>query len=291
MWQDFKTSRKGNFISLYAHLEKIYYDEARDRLTIASFLSDSRDDLRTVEDDVETEQKKDLLEGLDLVELNLEKPPELKFLLPPEGEAWWYVYKRKLFGNGRRFLFSRTGPLMNRVIFPFEYDGKVFYYQARTIYNDVPKYMNPSRDPEKGLYVRASEVLYPFKQEYGFLFITEGVVDCISLQNCGLNATCTQGCHVSNFQVDILRQSPCKIVIAYDNDEAGNKGMGAFQKSAKKFRVPTIYRVSPPDEYKDWNQFYCDSSEEDVRNYVNNNLTEWTWEKEMLLQLNRKEAF
>lgn len=286
LWQDFKTQKKGNFVYLYSVLESIPFKEAKDKLTIASFLSQDREDLISVKDDCIVEPKANLLDGLDLVEISSSGVDRSNFV-----EPYIYLEKRKVWGTGmttalfRKFYFVRSGLLANRIIIPYEYSGKVFYYQARTLVGEHPKYMNPPRDPANGLYTRASEILYPFELTYGPLYITEGIFDCISLQNCGLNATTTQGCHVSNFQIDILRQSPCQLVIAYDNDAAGDKGMAAFLKLSKQFRIPSIWRVSPPEEYKDWNAFYCATDEETVRNYVQTNKVEWTWEKQAYISL------
>ena len=78
-------------------------------------------------------------------------------------------------------------------------------------------------------------------------------MDAISLQIQGVNATCTMGCSVSEYQVEALKEFEGKIIIGYDNDDAGKRGVSKFDYLRRIKRMADLYICHPPLEFKDWN--------------------------------------
>ena len=85
------------------------------------------------------------------------------------------------------------------------------------------------------------------------MVVCEGPFDAISLQIKGVNATCTMGCSVSEHQVEALKDFTGRIIIGYDNDEAGKRGVGKFDYLRRIKRMADVYICHPPSEVKDWN--------------------------------------
>ena len=96
--------------------------------------------------------------------------------------------------------------------------------------------------------------------------ICEGPLDAISLQIEGVNATCTMGCSVSDYQVEALKEFDGKIIIGYDNDEAGKRGVSKFDYLRRIKRMADLHICHPPSEVKDWNEAHIKG--ENLKCYV-----------------------
>jgi len=267
LWQDFKTGQTGNFIKLYSILEEVSYREAESRLTFKSFFLD--EDLGFVVDKKETPATFSHLDLSDqkLLPVGLESYDSNDLLVQA---AWVVLYERKLFSFDPRINFryyvGREGRYANRVVIPFEKNGKLFYLQARAIKGDIqPKYLNPGN--EEG--VKSSHILYPYDEEADHLVICEGPIDAISLQLRGVNATCCIGSHISTIQADILKEFSGKIILGFDNDAAGEKGIVKFDRLRKTKRMENFFIIHPPENCKDWNEAHIKNI--DLKAYVSEN--------------------
>ena len=141
----------------------------------------------------------------------------------------------------------------------------MYYFQARAIYDDNPKYLNPGIDAAP----KPSDILYPYDEDSDLLVISEGPLDARSLQLQGVNATCTMGSSVSPRQAEILSLFNGKIILGYDNDEAGRRGIKKFDRLRRERRIEKFDICTPPSEFKDWNEAHV----------ANFNLFEWVMEK------------
>jgi len=138
------------------------------------------------------------------------------------------------------------------------------------------KYLNPSFAEYS---VKASEILYPFKKEESYILVTEGPIDALSLQNIGINATSTQG---SIFSQNHLKElSDKKIILAYDNDEAGDRGIQYARRLIKSKNLPEPYTVRPPQQFKDWNDFIIEASAVEVQAWVSETVTRMDFNYEL----------
>lgn len=244
LWRCFKTGNKGNFITLYAKLENISYQRAYEKFLIETFLAD---------DEVKKITPKIVAGDTDRCffqpVFQRSKPDTVIGSL-----SWVYLEERGVwdwFGANRAFYAASEGFFRDRVIIPYRVaSGDYMYFQGRALlYGMQPKYLNARNIP-------SANILYPFEYDSTDpLYVCEGAIDAITLQNCGLNATTTISCSVSKAQLDQLKQYRGPIVVCYDNDNAGLHGIKRFDTLRREARMPDI-SVAVPFGTKDWNDFY-----------------------------------
>ncbi len=69
-----------------------------------------------------------------------------------------------------------------------------------------------------------------------------------------MNSTCTLGCSVSDQQIEVIKEDfHGKLIIGYDNDDAGRRGVNRFDYLRRIKRMADLYICHPPSEVKDWN--------------------------------------
>tara|TARA_R110000796_G_scaffold65569_2_gene151447 strand:- start:10311 stop:11297 length:987 start_codon:yes stop_codon:yes gene_type:complete len=273
LWTDFKSGEKGNLIQLVSHIENVPYMSAQNFLKRKAF--DAGADL------------------FDVSTLSVDnKPIEISRTIAQDGEEWLEVNPKEDINSSNplkrlaskfaierklasfKFFVGSTGRYFQRVIIPyFTVKGDPFYFQARTLTNRDPKYLNPS----KGLYgIKTSEILYPYDKDQEYVMVTEGPLDAMTLRAAGFNATCTQGCKMSTVQAKELAGK--RVIIAYDNDESGREGFCEAKKRLLSQRTTDIYALSPPKQYKDWNDYWIDSKRKDFEAYIYANINKADWE-------------
>jgi len=255
LWQCFKSGNKGNFIQLYAYLEGITYNKAESAILFKELL-----DGEVFSAPKELPKKKHnpkRQEELGLIPVTVDSYESENSLIQ---KAWAFLYERGLFNLNPDVEFSPTyyiatkGIYRNRLIIPFEYNSQIFYFQARTLADETPKYLNATGD-----WPKSSAVLYPYDTEADHLVVCEGPLDAISLQLQGVNATCTLGCSISDLQVEELKSFEGKIIVGYDNDAAGKKGVNRFDYLRRLKRMADLHICHPPSEVKDWNEAHMKS--------------------------------
>ena len=253
LWQCFKTGNKGNFVQLYAFLEGTTYNQAEANILFKELHGDF-DNNHYFEKNLEKETTSPTRAK---TELHLSKITVHDYESPIRiiQNAWTFLYERKLFDLEDKkhldpiFYISKQGQYRGRLIIPFETDSEIFYFQARTLGDETPKYLNPTGD-----WPKPSSVLFPYDTEAEILVICEGPLDAISLQLQGVNATCTLGCSISETQVNELKEFEGKIIVGYDNDVAGNRGVNRFDYLRRLKRMADLHICHPPLEVKDWNE-------------------------------------
>jgi hypothetical protein len=265
LWQDFKAHSVGNFIQFVAQVEKISYRRAESQILFDTMLEDPPAST-VVEEPVAPSLEIDTSHWVPLDVYSCHsKDPAIQL-------AWKYLWERKLFNTefveDEPFYFGVAGPYKNRIIIPFKKpNGTMYFFQARALFNDFPKYLNP-----ESTQVRASTILYPFKDDEPVL-LCEGPLDAISLQLAGMNATAAMGSSPSTIQIEMIKEMNCEIVVAYDNDEAGRKGVEKLETMRKELMMPSIRICPPPSEYKDWNEAWKEGL--DLQSYVKTNTQDY----------------
>lgn len=247
LWQCFKTGESGNFTRLYAISEEISYRAAYKKLLISNFQS-------LGEDIQEEEADKRTFAELDLSSLEPIKLDSCYSDNKTMVDAWNLLFSRKLLDLNEKhdfhYFLCKEGKFANRIIIPFIEENTLIFYQARAIYDQKPKYLNPdvTEAPPK------SDVLFPFDWEEDHVVLCEGVTDAISLRLQGINATSMQGKNISHAQLDILSDFKGKIILGLDNDESGWYGVNEYERLRKEKRMEAPYICPPPSEFKDWNK-------------------------------------
>lgn len=255
LWQDFKAHETGNFPQLIAAVEDISYDQAT--VYLRSKLFDRPEHLFEISAINISNQKSVDQNSLDQIFKTFTKfdPNNINEESLTERLARKFVKSRKL--NDFDFYISKSGRYANRIIIPYSYDDckSVFYFQGRNLGVMGTKYLNPSRDITG---VKSSDVLFPFRSDADYVFLTEGPIDAISLQLNGINATCTQGSSLSQSQADALKKK--QIIFAYDNDEAGKNGIRNARKTMLGKNKNDFCIATLPSGIKDWNELHMQCS-------------------------------
>jgi len=248
LWQDFKSSRQGNFAHLVATLEGLNRDAAikflraklldcPENLFASPIIESSQKPLSSIT--VKNEFK-------NFAKLNVSKFDKIANI--PKRTAINFIRSRKL--SKFKFYFGKEGKYKNRLIIPYTENGNPYYFQARAMSPYGMKYLNPTTQ-ECG--VKSSDILFPFDESMNYIIVTEGPLDAITLQVNGYNATCTQGSNLSITQLDKLKGRD--ILISYDNDFAGDKGVEKANELRLTKNMPKLSIIRPPSKYKDWNEF------------------------------------
>lgn len=123
-----------------------------------------------------------------------------------------YLLKRKIDPLEIRACFSLDPRHLRRVIIPYYRDGKVIYWQSRTIDNIKPRYLNSSNPRDAILY--GYDLLYTYTPTP--LFVCEGVFDAIVLKG-----VCILGSTLNAAKLEILKKSRRRIIFVMDPDGNG----------------------------------------------------------------------
>jgi len=273
---------KGEFVSLYAKLENMSVFQAQIHLNYKTFLAEPKpkQSTKTV---VSVSSLEDEINTFD--PLNLESHDSDCTLTQ---KAWCYLYSRKLFDlqnlENNSFYICKEGRFSNRLILPYIYKQHILYFQGRSLIEGLkPKYLN--LDASYG--VRSADILYPFLLSSREIVVCEGPIDARSLQLQGVNATCTTGCSMSNNQIEILKNWGGKIIIGYDNDSAGLRGIEEVDKLRKRKNMSPIHFCHPPSGFKDWNEAHV--ANVDLKSWVRETTKEYRFENIILEKLSQLE--
>jgi len=129
------------------------------------------------------------------------------------------------------------GDFKRRIVLPiFDERGKnVLWYEGRKIGRGEPKYFRSKNSNVK-------EILYPYHlvKKAENVVIVEGLFDVIKLLSFGIPALCTFGSMIHPEQIALLARFT-NVVMCFDNDKAGRKGMGKFRKILLSTDLPSNY--------------------------------------------------
>ncbi len=263
LWRCFKTGESGNFFKLVSVIENLPYTVAMTKTIFRSF-------------DYEKDLPKTAATSSNQEILDLDKLTPVRTYSYNGGQedvlrAWNYLYSRKLFDvidDKKVYYISSEPRLRDRIIIPFELENDKFvFYQARALDLDTqPKYLTPKFDNPL---LKPSNLLYPFNHDLGYVVVVEGVIDAISLQLQGINATAIMGAHVSYQQAVQLKESGCEVILGFDNDEAGKRCTEVFDKTRRRLLMPEFKVASLPKGVKDWNEAHSKSIKFDKNELLN----------------------
>lgn len=210
---------------------KFKYEEGSGKLSknakdILEAFGISREDLRELTSSIFLNQNKEEseinLKGMTAVKLHTPEvafPDRTRPLLSDGHEAFQepileYLIGRSIDPLQHQLYFSLDPKLLRRVIIPFWRDGKLIYWQARTIDEGVkPRFLN--------CVVAKDAVLYGYDKLHTYeaapLFVTEGVfnallVDGISIMGAALNAA----------KLEVLKRTKRRLIFVRDRDSQGD---------------------------------------------------------------------
>lgn len=142
----------------------------------------------------------------------------------------------------------------NRLMFPvIDVRGSVIGFSGRILGDGEPKYMN---SPET-LVFNKSRNLFALnlakKTKCGYIILSEGNIDVVSLHQAGFDsAVASLGTSLTPEQARLISRYTNEVIIAYDNDGAGQKAaqraIGILEKLDLKVRVLSLQGAKDPDE-------------------------------------------
>ena len=148
----------------------------------------------------------------------------------------------------------------NRIIFPiYNIEGKIVAFGGRIIEknSNLPKYLN---SPDSPIFKKGRE-LFGIKyqggnvKKKGFAILMEGYLDVLTAQKNGFeNAVASLGTAFTEEQAQLLKKYTDKILIAYDNDEAGRNAVIKAGYILKKYDFDIKFLVLKGEE-KDPDEF------------------------------------
>lgn len=152
-----------------------------------------------------------------------------------------------VMSEGRKEVFSGS------IIIPlYDADGTIVSLYGRAI--DKPR--RPAhrylKGPRRGLVNTKALSVYRDR-----IIVTESIIDALSLYQAGVKnvipAYGTGGVGDNGIR-SLVSERVQQVVVAFDNDDAGQKGADALASRLNDAGIPTE-QVVPPQEYKDWNQW------------------------------------
>lgn len=145
---------------------------------------------------------------------------------------------------------GKNPPSSRRCIIPFD----DFHYEARTIDEEKdPRYKKMKEGEDFPIYNLSS---LEIERE---IFVTEGAIDCLSIEELGFNAIALGSVSNKDKLVEYLKVSDRKeslsLVLLLDSDDAGQKAANYLVEKMKEIGVACINGVIPKDKGKDPNDY------------------------------------
>lgn len=143
----------------------------------------------------------------------------------------------------------------NRLMFPvIDVRGSVIGFSGRILDDGEPKYLNSQ---DTAVFSKSHNLFalnLAKKSKMGMLILAEGNIDVVSLHQAGFDcAVASLGTSLTPEQARLMSRYTEKVVIAYDNDGAGQKAaqraIGIFENTGIQCRVLRMSGAKDPDEY------------------------------------------
>ncbi len=143
----------------------------------------------------------------------------------------------------------------SRLMFPvIDVRGNVIGFSGRIVGEGEPKYLNSRETPVFNKSRNLFGLNLAKKSKNGYILLTEGNIDVVSLHQAGFDsAVASLGTSLTPEQARLISRYTGEVVIAYDNDTAGQKAaqraIGILDKLNLKVRVLQMQGAKDPDEF------------------------------------------
>ena len=170
-----------------------------------------------------------------------------------KGYTDYELYDAGLIKKGRNGGWYDT--FRNRLMFPvIDVRGNVIGFSGRILGEDGPKYLNSPETPvfNKGRNLFALNLAK--KSKSGYILLSEGNIDVVSLHQAGFDsAVASLGTSLTAEQARLISRYTDQVIIAYDNDTAGQKAaqraIAILEKLDLKVKVLQMSGAKDPDEF------------------------------------------
>ena len=185
----------------------------------------------------------------------------------------------------------------NRIMFPIlSFRNNIIAFGGRAIDDFGPKYLNSSDSvlykKNRNLYF-TNEFITATKKK-GYAFIVEGYFDVLSLNKLGYaNSASPSGTAITYQQLESVSKYTSKILICFDNDEAGLKATERVLEIKNQIsKQVEIHCLNLPTEYKDISDVFESKSEifDDILK-DNDEIVEYLLNKFLKKESNKKSVF
>ena len=185
----------------------------------------------------------------------------------------------------------------NRIMFPIlSFRNNIIAFGGRAIDDFGPKYLNSSDSvlykKNRNLYF-TNEFITATKKK-GYAFIVEGYFDVLSLNKLGYaNSASPSGTALTYQQLESVSKYTSKILICFDNDEAGLKATERVLEIKNQIsKQVEIHCLNLPSEYKDISDVFESKPElfDDVLK-DNDEIVEYLLNKFLKKESNKKSVF
>lgn len=143
----------------------------------------------------------------------------------------------------------------DRLMFPvIDVRGNVIGFSGRILGDGEPKYLNTRETPVFNKSRNLFALNLAKKSKNGYILLTEGNIDVVSLHQAGFDsAVASLGTSLTPEQARLISRYTGEVVIAYDNDGAGQKAaqraIGILSPLDLKVRVLQMTGAKDPDEF------------------------------------------
>ena len=143
----------------------------------------------------------------------------------------------------------------NRLMFPvIDVRGNVIGFSGRILEDGEPKYMN---SPETPVFSKSRNLFalnLAKKSKSGYIILSEGNIDVVSLHQAGFDsAVASLGTSLTPEQARLISRYTDQVIIAYDNEGAGQKAsqraIGILEKLDVRVKVLRMSGAKDPDEF------------------------------------------
>ncbi len=199
--------------------------------------------------------------------------------------------KLGFISSNNNFLFK------NRIMFPIlNFRSETIAYGGRALEDFGPKYLNSSDSvlykKNRNLYF-TKEFISSVKKK-GYAFLVEGYFDVLSLNQLGYsNSASPSGTALTIQQLDAVSRYTNKILLSFDNDEAGLKATERVLEIKNQVSNQLeIHCLNLPEKYKDISELYED--DEDIFSSVlkdNHEIIEFLIDKFIASTSDKKSIF
>ena len=265
IFKDFSTQIGGNVISFYMKINDVSFIQAVEELSRKYNIPLKKNrEYRTINQEIERKKavNKEYYEIMNEAQIffreNIEKYPEALEYMKERDFSIEEIRKFRIgFANSSRdelfqHLLKKEFPeekiielglvkrnengeiydsFRNRVIFPiYNINSQIVGFGGRIIEKNtnLPKYLN---SPDSPIFKKGNE-LFGIKHQgenirkKGFAILMEGYLDVLTAQKNGFeNAVASLGTALTEEQAQLLKKYTDKILISYDNDEAGKNAI------------------------------------------------------------------
>ncbi len=143
----------------------------------------------------------------------------------------------------------------SRLMFPIiDVRGNVIGFSGRILGDGEPKYLNTRETPVFNKSRNLFALNLAKKSKSGYILLAEGNIDVVSLHQAGFDsAVASLGTALTPEQARLISRYAGEVVIAYDNDSAGQKAaqraIGILENLDLKVKVLRMTGAKDPDEF------------------------------------------